>query len=90
MGGTIDVESEVGVGTTFVVQLSAPEAEAEEPAAALPGDAEPASSRAEGVTPRVLVVEDNAVNQLVARRLLLSCTRVPALHFNRQGANFRF
>ncbi len=64
MGGSIAVQSAPGAGTEFRVVLPAELA----PAGALPaGDAaEPAEARSfEG---RILVVEDNAVNQMVIRR----------------------
>jgi PAS domain S-box-containing protein len=70
MGGEVEVHSASGVGTTFTVHLGlpwiGPEAEA--------GDAE-ASVDPEGVqdgfdTLRVLVAEDNEINQLVIKTLL--------------------
>lgn len=64
MGGTVVVSSEVGRGSTFVCRLVLEEAEGE---AAPPAKGQvPRVSRAM----RVLVVEDNRVNALVARRLL--------------------
>ncbi|MEO8114130.1 MAG: ATP-binding protein, partial [Phenylobacterium sp.] len=70
MGGAIRVESELGQGSRFIVDLPLPRsvsqalsAPAEAPAAAL--------AQAAGSTPlRVLAAEDNAVNQLVLRTLL--------------------
>lgn len=62
MGGTIAVTSQVGVGTTFKVRL--------------PLEAIEAPLEARVVAPsapapmRVLLVEDNAINQLVARKLI--------------------
>jgi len=64
MGGSIAVQSQVGVGSRFTVRVP------------LPPTAAPASveSRAEGPRPRsglrVLVAEDHPVNQVVAKRML--------------------
>ncbi|MCX6594864.1 MAG: ATP-binding protein [Acidobacteria bacterium] len=63
MGGTIQVQSEVGLGSTFVVEL---------PLEVLNRGSAPVALR---VRPRfggrkVLVVEDNPINRVVAQRLL--------------------
>jgi signal transduction histidine kinase/ActR/RegA family two-component response regulator len=66
MGGTLTVESEVGQGSTFAFRLT------------LPRDTRPALSAPEVAAPsyhalsgqRVLLVEDNEINRLVARLLL--------------------
>jgi signal transduction histidine kinase/ActR/RegA family two-component response regulator len=65
MGGTLTLTSRVGQGSSFTLVLSLDEvvAAAPPPAVAAPEHVPPLPSR-------VLLVEDNAVNQLVARRLL--------------------
>ncbi|MDP3498868.1 MAG: ATP-binding protein [Myxococcales bacterium] len=62
MGGAIAVTSRVGVGTTFSVRLPLEATEAPLEARVVAASA-PASMR-------ILLVEDNAINQLVARRLI--------------------
>ena len=64
MGGTIQVESELGVGTTFTVELRFALDEAPQPSA--PEAAAPADIS--GM--RVLVVEDNALNREIVQCLL--------------------
>jgi CheY-like chemotaxis protein/HPt (histidine-containing phosphotransfer) domain-containing protein len=68
MGGTMDVTSEVGVGSTFSFTATFEKADPERPAAAAP-----AAVFADASAPRrgrVLVAEDNVVNQKVTVRML--------------------
>jgi signal transduction histidine kinase/ActR/RegA family two-component response regulator len=62
MGGTIQVESARGVGTQFSVELPFEPAQAQAQARA--------QATAAGAVLRVLVVEDNEINQEVARAML--------------------
>jgi signal transduction histidine kinase len=71
-GGDIHVQSELGQGSTFIVTLKceadAPSAdEAQKPNLA---DLAPSTPGASGSAPRILVVEDNQVNQKVVTAVL--------------------
>jgi PAS domain S-box-containing protein len=66
MGGAVGLNSRLGTGSTFWVDLPLPAVEPEPPALAVPGHS---LLPLRGV--RVLVVEDNAVNMLIAEQLLL-------------------
>jgi CheY-like chemotaxis protein len=68
MGGRLEVESELGVGSTFHFSLNLPLVAADR--AANLDDALPPSDAGARFDARVLLVEDNAVNRRMARILL--------------------
>jgi signal transduction histidine kinase/ActR/RegA family two-component response regulator len=70
MGGTIGAESSAGTGTTFSIELPLLAASAATGQPSSTGPASVAASPSWGTTPRVLVVEDSPVNQVVATRTL--------------------
>ena len=75
MGGSIAVQSELGRGSTFTVQLRLRAAQAPIRQSLIapletPGSRAPPSHAAPPLTGRVLVVEDNLLNQGVAKAML--------------------
>jgi signal transduction histidine kinase/CheY-like chemotaxis protein len=73
MGGSIGMESEPGRGSTFWFLIPAQAAKLPAPApASAPTPAEETSAAAARAAWRILVVEDNPVNQIVATRALVT------------------
>jgi len=70
MGGTIGVESEAGRGATFFFEVPLERAAPSASVAPAARDDGPAAHAARYGGARVLVVEDNPVNSLLARRML--------------------
>lgn len=71
MGGQIDVKSQKGQGSEFIIQLTCESAEAEKNLPSLKTQALPAASLPSLPTSkRILLVEDNLLNQRILRRLL--------------------
>ncbi len=68
MGGSLEFESELGVGTTYVITL--PFAVCDAPMAAGPGDDEPGSDGDSIEGMRILLVDDNELNAEIAEYLL--------------------
>lgn len=68
MGGTIQIESELGVGTTMTARLSLPLAQASKEEARSVASAEPALPVISGL--HVLVIDDQASNVLLLQRQL--------------------
>jgi len=66
MNGAVEVESTPGRGSVFTVRLPLSTAQAP----AVEADAEPEATQSDLAGVRVLVVDDNAINQVVARAIL--------------------
>ncbi|MEQ1824021.1 MAG: ATP-binding protein [Fimbriimonadaceae bacterium] len=79
MGGSIEVESEVGVGSTFSVRLSLPKEACS--VASVPENVTPCSSK-----PRVLLAEDHPINSRMARAQLERLGCEVAVAFNGEEA----
>lgn len=93
MSGRIELESEFGKGSTFIVTLPlaagvAPAEAAEAPAPAQPAAPPPASAETKGGKTQiaVLVVEDNAVNRKVIGSVLAIAGIEPVYAFDGQQA----
>lgn len=79
MGGTLEVSSTLGVGTTFTLTISMEVAEI----APVRHDSHPARTQEQQ---RVLIVEDNLINQKVLRRMLEQLGTMPDVVDNGQAA----
>jgi signal transduction histidine kinase/FixJ family two-component response regulator len=80
MGGTIRVESELGLGSLFVVELPMTVAEASAIDVEAEAEAEPEPEAINAL--RVLAAEDNAINQLVLKTLLAQVGVEPVIVTN--------
>ena len=72
MGGTIQLDSEPGKGSTFSFQVALAVASAPQAALALPSDADAVALPAEPPRQRALVVDDNATARQVLSEMVMS------------------
>ena len=72
MGGNISLKSEVGKGSTFAVRLPLPPAKPPAASALAANDERQQPLRKDTLEGTIIIVDDNSVNRLVARHLLLS------------------
>lgn len=72
MGGTLHIESELGKGSVFTVEIPFPDASAEQREAVLHPPAEVSADEKRYAGKKVLLVEDNALNAEIAIELLQS------------------
>nr|WP_136250251.1 response regulator [Ningiella ruwaisensis] len=74
LGGSIDIESQLGVGTTFYVDIpmKAGEKAGEKAAKALSTDVAGVSGKTQANAATLMLVEDHKVNQMIAKKLLES------------------
>ena len=70
MGGTLRIESELGKGSSFIVEIPFPDASPQEREAVLRPVADSGVEKAEYIGKKVLLVEDNALNAEIAMELL--------------------
>ncbi|MDH7973281.1 PAS domain-containing protein [Sphingomonas sp. AR_OL41] len=83
MGGSIDVISAVGVGTTFTLRLPLVEASKATNESRPDGNAHvPRLHRAYGAAPRVLIAEDHEINQVLITALAKAAGFVPTIATN--------
>jgi len=86
MGGRIEAESAVGVGSRFTVDLPLERVDMPTLAAAVDGPGETSPDYSDGRDVRVLAAEDNAVNQIVLKTLLAQIGVEPVMVENGEQA----
>jgi PAS domain S-box-containing protein len=73
MEGSIGADSELGVGTTFTIELPSAQAPAPEPPTAETDAAVPPAPARDGELHTVLYIEDNASNRALMEQVLATC-----------------